>query len=309
MNKKTILITGVGGYIGSALAIKLSEKYFVIGYGRGGNFKELQKKINNNVELIEGDIIDTDLIARAVRRADVVIHAASPVSDAECMADPWGAIKTIIRGTRVVADAVNVNKILQFIYFSTQAVYSNSKPRQMPFTENMELLPDNLYGSLKAEAEQEVLKMSAVILRPSNIYGEGHGVGRRASTVIEQFVESSKNGGGLHIKGDESRGIDFIHVRDVVLFVEKLIANQIKGGQVFNVSSNESLSLKDLAELVVKHAEVICGVKSKIIFDKSGEQKLNLKRRLDNARAREIFPDFPTIPLEEGIDELLKQKE
>ena len=179
----------------------------------------------------------------------------------------------------------------------------------MQLTENMELLPDNLYGSLKAEAEQEVLKTSAIILRPSNIYGEGGGVGRRASTVIEQFIESSKKSGDLRIVGDESRGIDFIHVRDVVLFVEKLIANQIKGGQIFNVSFGESISLADLAELVVKRAEAICGVKSKIIFDKSEERTLNLTRRVDNARAREIFPDFPTIPLEEGIDELLKQKE
>ena len=154
--RKKIFITGIGGYVGSALAQKLSPAYDVVGYGHLGDKVVLSKLLGSRVKLVEGDITNAYAILKASRGAYAVIHTAAPTTEKFCKEHPWEAVQAIVRGTAIVRDVVVKNKIPLLIHFSSQAVYSNFKVRSMPLRESMELLPDSLYGAFKAEAEWEL---------------------------------------------------------------------------------------------------------------------------------------------------------
>ena len=148
-----ILITGGGGYLGSALCVALAGSYHVVCFDHGRRYSGLRKLLSGKCDLIVGDMADTEAIDRALNGVDVVIHLAGGGGNKACMNDPVKAVMTYSYGTHLLLQSCLRRNIKRFIFASTVSVYTTHNQRQIPFTEDMAMEPDDLYGALKAAAE------------------------------------------------------------------------------------------------------------------------------------------------------------
>jgi len=304
--KKKIIITGVGGYVGSSIAENfLADGHKIIGFGHDENFPVLREKFGDSVQLVAGDITDEKKLIETLHGADVVIHTASPTTEKFCIEKPWEALQAIMYGTRAVANVMRELKVPLLIHFSTQAVYMNFCARELPLTEEMEPKPDTVYGALKLAAEHELANIPVFILRPANIYGKNP-LGIERENVISRFVDAAKKNVALTIKGDGLQHADYVHVRDVVCVVTILVGSKLFDSLpvIYNVGSGVSHSVADIANIVIDAAKQSGFPKPMIQYEKEAGSKIAADRVLSIERMRALLPNFPTVSFEEGVKEL-----
>ena len=206
-----ILITGVLGFIGRSLAEKIiSENLDIEIYGIdikdvNESNAEFVSKINyKNLDIRNEDSIKSYV---AENNFDGIIHlaAVSRVVDAEN--DKKNCIATNYKGTKYISEAAKENPRTWMMFASSREVYGEQEI--FPVSENAELLPYNVYGFYKLEAERAVranVKKNCV-LRFSNVYGNEYDIPGR---VIPKFVKTAVEGGELALEGGKQI-IDFTY--------------------------------------------------------------------------------------------------
>lgn len=192
--------------------------------------------------------------------------------------------------------------------YGSRLIYASSyiygPPQYLPVDENHLICPFNPYAQTKVICEKlcegynRDFKVPISILRPFNIYGKGQ-IGK---LLIPEIISQLKDGSTvINLKASTPRR-DFINVRDVAgAFVACIHDAQNFG--VYNVCSGESVSIKELTDVINKH------LKSKVIFNFSEEQRPNEvdESRGSCERLRSIGWQ-PTMTLEDGIIEILNSE-
>jgi nucleoside-diphosphate-sugar epimerase len=306
---RKVLVTGAGGYVGAAVAVSLREAGLeVVGYGHATNFDALRARTGGSVDLVPGDLGDTATLAAALRGVDAVVHAASFAGERACRRDMPGAIRSIVRGTRQVVDAVVGAKIPRLVHLSTYAVYSTFRERPMPLGEDDELTPDDLYGALKAEAEWEATRVPAAILRLTNVFGRGSGIVLKTD-VLGHFTRAVRQGVPLRMNAGGRQRIEFVHVDDVCRLVAGLLAAPPpQRPLVLNVGAGHATAIRDLAEIFRRTAREALGREVEVTSDEaSGDVWPDRWVSIERIRAR--FPWYPSKSLEDGVRELLTAPE
>jgi nucleoside-diphosphate-sugar epimerase len=167
-----LLVTGASGFIGSHLIKRcLKDGYLVRALVRKGNSSMIRLK-RDGVEVIAGDIRDTDAVNKAVNGCDIVFHAAALTSD-------WGALQDFtdinVGGTRHVCEAVVRHKVQRLVYISSFECFNHSRferiDEQTPYA-----IRNQPYADTKIQGSQTVLEyaargMSATIVYPVWVYG------------------------------------------------------------------------------------------------------------------------------------------
>lgn len=302
---RKILITGIGGYICSNIAVRLMNRHRLVGVGRGEKFPVLKEIFGERVELREADIADRETLQKYSKGAEIIIHGVSPQTERFCQEHPKEARRVIVEGTKVIADIAEKQGAF-LVHLSTLAVYSTHRERPMPLKEDSELMPDTNYGLFKAEAEKEAARVSSLILRLSNVFGAGEGIEPHEHTVTTIFVSRAVMGEPLVVYGDGQEQFDFIHLKDVTRVCEEIVNSSFSFPPVLNVSSGQPVSLGRLADVVNEESSKLFGKKVPREHQAPPpERQPRPTRWLSNARIREIFPWFPSVVLEEGIREML----
>lgn len=174
--KKKILITGGAGYIGSKISYDLTDlgyEVFIIDNLSTG----YKKLINPKAHFYYGDILNFDFVDNILRKNKItsVIHLAASLSVEESEVNPFKYYRNNVEGTHTLLKAAVNNKLRNFIFSSTCAVYGNiKKPRvnEMTFCD-----PVSYYGKTKLLAElvlknfSEKYNFSYGILRYFNVVG------------------------------------------------------------------------------------------------------------------------------------------
>ncbi len=169
-----VLITGGAGYIGSIAVTKLINEGFevnILDDLSTGHKENIHPKAN----FIEGSILNSFAIDKALDGCDVIIHLAAKSIVSESVQKPELYEEVNVEGTRILLDRATRFKVSKFIFASTASVYS-PKPNEI-VNENSKVKPDNPYGKTKVDAEKlisssKLLESStAVVFRFFNVAG------------------------------------------------------------------------------------------------------------------------------------------
>ena len=262
---KHYLITGGAGFIGSHLAEHLlAQKHRVtllddFSTGRMENIAGLLGR--PEVGLIRASVEEVSTVNLAVQQADAVFHLAAAVGVQLIADEPVRTIQTIIRGTEVVLEAANRWRRPVLITSSSEVYGFGTK---VPFSEHDDIAigptvhPRWCYAYAKGIDEflglayHKQFGLPVAIVRLFNTVGPRQ-VGQYGM-VLPRFVEKALAGEPIPVTGDGTQTRCFCHVHDVVAALARLIETPATFGEVFNLGSDEEISIRELAERIVKKA-------------------------------------------------------
>ncbi len=313
-----MLITGGAGFVGSFLAEELLKRDYVVvavdnlSTGSLQNIAHLRD--NPDFEFNTGTIMDEDLMDKLIGQSSKIFHLAAAVGVRLIIERPVETIETNIMGTEIIYKYANKHK-KKVIISSTSEVYG--KNNEIPFKET----DDSVYGptfrsrwsyacskaidEFLALAYYHEKKLPVVIVRLFNTIGPRQT--GRYGMVVPNFVQQALLGHPITVFGDGEQTRCFANVRDVVWAIAELAGKPEAEGQVFNVGTQEVISIKDLA-LKVK---TLCNSDSEISYIpyddayEAGFEDMN-RRMPDIAKVRELIGFEPKLDLEQTINEIIE---
>jgi len=313
-----VLITGGAGFIGSHLAEALLERgdeVYVL--------DDLSTGSIDNIEHLKGAkgfryTIDTVMnepsTAEQVDRVDVVVHLAAAVGVRLIVESPVHTIETNVHGTETVLKLANKKK-KRVLLASTSEVYGKSV--EFPFREDSDLVmgPTNKgrwsYACSKAIDEFLALayykekKLPVTVVRLFNTVGPRQT--GRYGMVIPNFVRQALAGAPITVHGDGSQRRCFTDVSDVVRALLGLIDNPGAVGEVFNVGSQQEISILELANKVkakTKSASEIVFIPYEKAYEEGFE---DMPRRIpDTSKIEKLIGYRPTVSLERILERVIE---
>jgi UDP-glucose 4-epimerase len=251
-----ILVTGGAGFIGSHISESLANKgYEVIIYDNfstGCEENIANIKSLNNVHIVNGDILDYDLLLKCMKDVDIVSHQAAQLEIGSAINDPLLDAKTNIEGTLNVLEAARKVGVKKIIYASSAGVYGEAV--KIPQDEEHPKRPQWPYGVSKYSGELYCQQysifygMKICALRYGIVYGEREWYGRVLTEFIKRVVLEDKP---PVIFGDGNQRRDYVYVKDVVEFHNIMIEEEWNGFEVFNIGGGSSITIKELANLII----------------------------------------------------------
>lgn len=314
LNNKKVLITGGGGFIGSHVAKNLLEKGFSVRlFDLNFDHHELLwKELSNGVQVekIRGNILDKEILAKAISGCDYVIHAAAMLGVKNTELNKLECLNINILGTINVLDACVKEKIKRIIFTSSSEVYGEAI--QWPINENSPRSPVSPYGVSKLAGEEYMKAYSQKygldfsIIRFFNVYGPGE----VAQFVVPRFIKSVLALESPVVYGDGSQIRTFCFIEDAADGVSKMLMEETAKNQIFNIGNDqEPISMKELAERVIK----ISGkdLKPHFINMKDSDREVSreiMKRIPSILKAREMLNYQPQFSLDAGIKKVIDAK-
>jgi len=256
-----VLITGGAGFIGSHLAdayLQRGDEVFILddlSTGSIHNIDHIKKhpRFHYTIDTVQ----NYPIVAELVDQCDVVFHLAAAVGVKLIVESPVRTIETNVRGTEVILAAANKKK-KKVLLASTSEVYGLSE--QVPFREDGNLVMGATtkgrwsYACSKAIDEFLALaywrekKLPTIVVRLFNTVGPRQT--GQYGMVIPTLVKQALARRPLTVYGDGKQTRCFGYVGDVVGALVKLMDHQDAVGQVFNIGSNEEVSIRTLAERI-----------------------------------------------------------
>ena len=252
MPKRTYLVTGGAGFIGSHIAERLvgdGHRVRVLDDFSSGKEANLES-FGGELESIRGDIRDAELVNRAMKDVEIVFHEAALGSVPRSVADPLTTHEVNITGTLNVLLAARDASVKRVVYASSSSVYGETP--ELPKHEGMIPQPLSPYALSKLAGEhyakvfKHVYGFEVVSLRYFNIFGPRQDPESQYAAVIPRFITALLNGTSPIVYGDGLQSRDFTYVENVVN--ANLLAAEAKGvaGQAFNVACGGRYTLLDL---------------------------------------------------------------
>ncbi|KKK91691.1 hypothetical protein LCGC14_2710390, partial [marine sediment metagenome] len=244
-----ILITGHSGFIGSHTADYFLEQGHIV-YGIA---RSLRPNCPHRQYTI--DIDNYDILSKLVNEKciDIIVHFAGKPIVADCDKDPFGAFKVNGLGTAAILEAARYANVKKTIIIETDKVYGFQE--KVPTTEDAVLNPGSPYEFSKVLAAmfcnfyREHYKMDVISVRPVNVFGPGD---YSFTRIVPAAMRNIANGKGIPVqKHAVNIQRNFIYVKDVAKMMYLLATEKTKHN-VYNLSTNESVSILDFATHITK---------------------------------------------------------
>ena len=315
LSGKKIFITGGAGFIGSHLTASLvgaGAKVTVYDNFSSG-LRENLAAVKNDVEVIEGDILDFEKLKAAMKGHNIVSHQAAQLEITHCVDDPIDDLRSNTIGTLHVLQAAVANGVEKIMNASSACIYG--QPAYIPSDEtNHPNNPNWAYGVSKLATEKycqifsDLYKIPTVSFRYAIIYGEREWYGR----VLTIFLKRAIEGKNPVVFGEGEQVRDFTYVGDLVRLHNQALVDPKANGHVLNVSTAVATSVKQLAELIVSR---FGDGKLKVEYEaiKPGERSERVDGRmrlpselsamvLANEKAASLLGWRPEMSLDKGLE-------
>jgi UDP-glucose 4-epimerase len=305
---KRVLITGGLGFIGSNMARRLVDAgarvvlvdSLVPEYG--GN-EENVAGIEDRVTINISDVRDPHSLRSLLRGQEVLFNLAGQTSHMDSLADPFTDLEINATAQLSILEACrHHNPQIKIVFASTRQIYG--RPRYLPVDEQHPIYPVDVNGINKAAGEAyhrmygSVYGLRVARLRLTNVYGPRMRVRDARQTFLGTWIRSVLTGEEFEVWGGEQRR-DLLYVDDVVRAFLLAGASPAADGELFNVGVPESISLAELAELLVR---VNGGGSFRVVPFPPDRAAIDIGDYDANpARIREQLGWEATVPLEEGL--------
>src|SRR5512146_108358 len=252
------LITGVAGFIGSALArAALARGHEIVGVdnlstGRRENIAEIESQI----DFRRADLNDAAAMADACRGVQYVLHQAAIPSVPKSVADPAGSNRANVDGTVSLLLAARNAEVQRVVYAASSSAYGEQP--ELPKREAMAPAPISPYAVAKLAGEMYMhcfyrcYGLETVALRYFNIFGPRQDPASPYSAVLAKFITAMLSGHSPTIFGDGEQSRDFTYVDNAVaanLLACTAPAAQVVG-RVFNVATGHQATLNQTIALL-----------------------------------------------------------
>jgi UDP-glucose 4-epimerase len=312
------LITGGAGFVGSHLAEALLEAghhVAVIDDLSTGQMENiLHLKDNPDFEYVIDTISNEPVLAEMIDLCDRVYHLAAAVGVKLIVESPVRTIETNIHGTELVLKHADTKK-KKVLLTSTSEVYG--KKEEVPYRETDDLLfgptTKSRWSYACSKAIDEFLALSyyrerglpVVIVRLFNTVGPrqvGH-----YGMVIPRFVNQALDGGPITVYGDGKQTRSFACVTDVVNVLLALMDDEKAVGEVYNIGSDQEISIEDLAGMVRDMVDPAVEI-THVPYDKAYEEGFeDLRRRVpDVSKVRALTGFAPTATVSEILEKVIE---
>jgi UDP-glucose 4-epimerase len=309
-----VLVTGGAGFIGSHIVeslVRQGAKVRVLDNFSSG-LRDNLARVQNDIEVIEGDVRDREAVYQATRGCAVVSHQAAQLEITKCLEDPLDDLRANTEATLHVLDAAVKVGVDRVIYASSACVYG--QPEYIPSDEAKHPTNPNWpYGVSKLACEKyaaifhEMSGIPMTGLRYAIIYGPREWYGR----VLTIFLKRLAAGKPPVVFGDGSQQRDFTFVEDVVALNDAVIANDLPGHEILNVSTGVATTVTDLARLAVEvtgvpvrylHEDVRPGQRSEVVEEQRMRLPCELKALvLDPRKAERLLGWKARVDLPTGL--------
>ncbi|HEX8066158.1 MAG TPA: NAD-dependent epimerase/dehydratase family protein [Thermoleophilaceae bacterium] len=311
------LITGGAGFIGSHLAealIARGDRVLILddlSTGDRGNVEHLVAA--GGAELVEGTVLDADLVDDCMSEVDVCLHLASAVGVKLIVSQPLDSLLANVRGADVVF-ASAARRERRLLFTSTSEVYGKNSDRGLaetadrivgsPFVARWGYSTAKALGEALAHAYCRERGAAFTVARLFNTVGPrqkgAYGM------VLPRFVRQALAGDDLTVYGTGAQTRCFIHVADTVHALLLLLENEGSIGRVFNVGASGEVPIIELAAKVIERAESDSRVRIVPYESAYGEGFEELGRRVpDTTQVRRLTGWAPSRTLEETIDDVI----
>lgn len=308
LNKK-VLVTGGSGFIGShvsELLVKKGAKVSILDHIKKQNINSIEDQI----ELIDGDIDNLQIATKACQDKDIVVNMAAKVGGIGYNQTHQGSI---LRENLLIAcnmiEAVRLAQVERFMEVSSACVYPKDAVIPTPEEEGFRGEPEltnggygwgKRMGELLSKYYQEQYRMKVGIVRPYNCYGPRDHFEPKVSHVIPALIKRVFDGEDpLVIWGSGNQTRAFLYVEDlaegILLATEKYcVADPI------NLGTDEEISIKDLVNMILKLSKQTRQVR----FDTTKPDG-SPRRNSDNRKAKKLIGFEVKTKLEEGLEKTI----
>jgi UDP-glucose 4-epimerase len=300
-----ILVTGGGGFIGSHLCEQLAPHNQIVIYDSGHrNAIQYTALLDApNVTLVQGDVLDTTQLRRAMEGCQAVVHLAAIAGIDTVVKRPIVTMRVNLMGTaNALKAAVEVGGITRFVDFSTSEVYGPYVYRadegglttQGPVGEmRWSYAVSKLAAEHLAHCYYEEYGLPVTTIRPFNVYGPRQ-VGEGA---IHRFAMAALQGEALTVYGDGNQIRAWCYIDDFIKGTLAALENGDAIGQVFNIGDpKQTTSILGLAEHIVR----LTGSNTAIEFQEATMPDVQV-RVPSIHKARRVLGYEPSTNLEEGL--------
>jgi UDP-glucose 4-epimerase len=315
-----VLVTGGAGFIASHLADHLLEQgHSVVALddlstGRASNVEHLRGR--PDFELVLGSILDPDAVDAAVGRCDAVFHLAAAVGVELIVNQPLQSLATNIRGAEIVFEKANDHGTPVLVTSSSEIYGKNRSDRLHEDDDRILGSPlKSRWAYSEAKAIDEILAytywkekgLRTVIVRLFNTVGPrqtgAYGM------VIPRFVGQALRDEPITVYGDGLQTRCFCYVGDIVVALAALLGHPDAYGRVFNLGSDEEVSIRELAEIVLAETGSHSEIRYVAYEDAYEEGFEDMARRVpDTSRARSLVGFRPTVGLHDIIRLVIEEQ-
>jgi UDP-glucuronate 4-epimerase len=312
--KKSILVTGGAGFIGSHLVDRLLGEgaWQVTVVDDFNDFYSPEIKHANIAEhlrspdyrLIDADIRDGATMVALFReyRFDVIVHLAARAGVRPSLAEPKLYAETNINGTVNLLELAKEHGVKQFVFGSSSSVYGiNAK---VPFAEDDRIhQPISPYAATKAAGElichtySHLYDIRCVCLRFFTVYGAR----QRPDLAIHKFSRLITEGKPIQVFGDGSTRRDYTYIDDIIQGVRAAIDYDRSMYEIFNLGESQTVTLSDLISLIERSLDM------NAIIDRQPMQPGDVPTTFaDITKSREMLGYDPTTKIADGIPKFVE---
>jgi len=297
-----VLVTGGAGFIGANLCERLGSGAAVdrlvvlddLSTGSADNLRGL------DVELVEGSILDGDLVSGLAADTDAIVHLAAMGSVPRSVADPVGSHTTNATGTVMVLEAARAGGVGHVVVASSSSVYGANPT--LPKHEGLAQLPMSPYAASKLATEgyalgyQHSYGLPVLAFRFFNVFGPRQAVGHAYAAVVPAFVEAALIGRPIPVHGDGTQSRDFTSVDTVTAVIEDALLRSVVYPEPVNLAYGTRTDLVALIELL----EEILG--RPLAREHRPRRPGDVDHsRADDTRLRGLFPEIEPTPLSDAL--------